>query len=472
MEAKEKKQTTFADACRWVRNVMESRWRAADDGEKSRLLEREKRAIMGYEEEIASYKDMIREILKDAGLGAIDVPDWYRSAEDGIFAELYGLAGLSPWVYDETEAYRRSSSAKLIGERLYCLIDGVSVLQPQRISRERREQLRRALLLSAPLERTEKGFHEIYLHNGIRLTIYAGERTKEEQDVMVFRKYLLQELSFRQLAGLGTIPEEAIPLFHSMIRIGFNVLIGGPVRSGKTTFLQVWQREEDPKLEGLAISTDPETPWHVLMPDAPIMQLVADGEAELAGLTKSLLRGDNDYVLLEEMRDAAAYRLLLEITAIGTRRCKCTVHTQDPAGLPYRIASAIRGRYGGDEQNMLQQIFQNFHYVFVFAQEESNRARKKLYSISEYCYEPESGKACVHTICRYDAVRDRWNWNAHLGKDKKEIGTLWPEEVRKMKKLLAELAQRNPLMEKTTIYPRYFEPNRKDSAPERGRTDG
>ena len=124
MEAKEKKQTTFADACRWVRNVMESRWRAADDGEKSRLLEREKRAIMGYEEEIASYKDMIREILKDAGLGAIDVPDWYCSAEDGIFAELYGLAGLSPWVYDETEAYRRSSSAKLIGNRLYCLIVG------------------------------------------------------------------------------------------------------------------------------------------------------------------------------------------------------------------------------------------------------------------------------------------------------------------------------------------------------------
>ena len=288
---------------------------------------------------------------------------------------------------------------------------------------------------------------------------------------MVFRKYLLQELSFEQLADLGTIPAEAIPLFRSMIRIGFNILIGGPVRSGKTTFLQVWQKEEDPGLEGLAISTDPETPWHILMPDAPVMQLVADGEAELAGLTKSLLRGDNDYVLLEEMRDAAAYRLLLEITAIGTRRCKCTVHTQDPVGLPYRIASAIRGRYGGDEQNMILQIFQNFHYIFVFAQDESNRAQKKLHSISEYCYEPESGKACVHTICRYDAVQDRWNWNAHLGKDKKEIGKLRTEEVQKMEHLLKELEQRNPLMEKTTIYPRYFEPNRKDSAPER-RTNG
>jgi len=119
---------------------------------------------------------------------------------------------------------------------------------------------------------------------------------------------------------------------------------------------------------------------------------------------------------------------------------------------------------------MILQIFQNFHYIFLFAQEESNRARKKLVSISEYSYEPESGKACVHTICRYDAVLDRWNWNAHLGKDKKEIGKLRTEEVQKMEHLLKELEQRNPLMEKTTIYPRYFEPNRKESAPER-RTD-
>ena len=470
MAEKTEKETAFQDACRYVQSIMEKRWRAADDAEKALILEREKRAIMGYEEEIAGYKAVISRILEDAELANIAVPDWYRSAEDGIFAELYGLAGLSPWVYDETEAYRRSSSAKLIGERLYCLIDGVSVLQPQKISRQRREQLRRALLLSAPLERVEKGFHELYLQNGIRLTIYAGERTKPDQDVMVFRKYLLQELSFHRLAELGTIPTEAIPLFRSMIRIGFNILIGGPVRSGKTTFLQIWQKEEDPRLEGLAVSTDPETPWHVLMPSAPIMQIVADGEQELELLTKSLLRGDNDYALLEEMRDAAAYRLALEITSIGTQRCKCTVHTQDPVGLPYRMAASLHSKYGSDEQNTILQIFKNFHYIFIFAQDEQDRSRKKLRSISEYCYEAKSGRVCVHKLCQYDAERGCWNWNAHFGDDKKETGLLWPEEVQRMKSVLKELAQRNPLMEKTTIYPRYFEANRREHAPERGKT--
>ena len=151
---------TFEEACALVQAVMEGRWRAADDETKAQLLEREKRAIMGYEEEIGSYQENIRAILTEADAVDVSFPSWYRSAAEGVFAELYGLAGLTPWVYDATPAYRASSSAKLIGDRLYCLIDGKSTLQPQRISAERRAQLRRALLLAAPQERIEKGPHQ------------------------------------------------------------------------------------------------------------------------------------------------------------------------------------------------------------------------------------------------------------------------------------------------------------------------
>ncbi len=45
----------------------------------------------------------------------------------------------------------------------------------------------------------------------------------------------------------------------------------------KTTFMQIWQRNEDPTLEGLAIATDGDALAHRIMPEAPIMQLVADG---------------------------------------------------------------------------------------------------------------------------------------------------------------------------------------------------
>ncbi|MBR5229750.1 MAG: Flp pilus assembly complex ATPase component TadA, partial [Firmicutes bacterium] len=418
----------------------------------------EKRAIMGFEEDVNWYKEKIGQIIEEGFMNHVLPPGWYNSLKDGVFYELYGLAGLAPWAYDEREEYRKSSSAKLIGDRLYCLIDGRSQLQPQRIGAARREQLKRALLLATPRERLEKGFHEVYLKNGIRITIYSGQRTKEGQDVMVFRKYILQDLSFKELVKLETIPEEAVPLFLKMIKIGFNVIFAGPVRSGKTSFMQVWQRHEDPALEGLAISTDPETPWHSIMPDAPLMQLVADGD-DLENITKSLLRGDNDYIILEEMRDGQAYNIALEITSAGTRRCKATIHTDDPVGLPFKMASKIRTRYGGDMQGIILQIFRNFNYIFEFYSLEDDRGRKKLKAIWAYDFDEEKACPVVWPICRYEPDLGVWTWKSHLGEAKKQMGGLRPEDLQEMEEIMKELENRNPMIKGEPVYPRYYRPD-------------
>lgn len=447
---------SFEELCERVRTFMEQEWRLFDDFEKQERLAREKAAILGDEKEMDFYKKRITEIIAAQGLTA-ELPPWYENLTEAVFAELYGLAGLSPWVYDKTEEYKNSSSAKLIGDRLYCLIDGKSVLQPQRIGRERRQQLRRAFLMSSPRERMEKGFHELYLSNGIRVTIYAGERTKADQEIMVFRKYLLKELSFPMMAELGTIPCDAVKLFETMVKIGFNVLFAGTVRSGKTTFLQTWQSYESPELEGLAISTDPETPWEQIMPQAPLMQLVADGE-ELESITKSLLRGDNDYVILEEMRDAQSYRLSMELASIGEGRCKATVHTGDVTNLPYKIASKIRDTYGGDEQGLISQVFRSFDYVFEFCQTQENRAEKKLKSISELCYDAECDEVSIHKICTYQEEHRTWSWNYHMGCDKEDKLSHSHREAEIMRTELKTLSERYPMAGKNVIYPRYYHP--------------
>ncbi|MBR6225410.1 MAG: hypothetical protein IKR02_06775, partial [Firmicutes bacterium] len=228
---------TFEMACETVLDTLEADWRSASDQERMGRLEKEKKVILGFVEEMNEYKAKISRIVEEKGLSDVPCPEWYRNISEGIFHELYGLAGLAPWAYDETEEYARSSSAKLIGDRLFCLIDGVSVLQPQRIDTERREQLKRTFLMSAPKERLEQGFHEVYLRNGIRITIYSGERTKPDQDIMVFRKYLLDRLTFEELEDLGTIPRGSAELMKLFVYTGMNVLFAGPVRSGKTTFL-------------------------------------------------------------------------------------------------------------------------------------------------------------------------------------------------------------------------------------------
>ncbi|WP_425757197.1 ATPase, T2SS/T4P/T4SS family [Ihubacter sp. rT4E-8] len=445
----------FQRVCRIVASEFDKEWNETDDAAKNRKLEKEKKAIMGAEEEMTYYKERIREILLERKLSEEWHPPWYPNLFEGIFAELYGLAGLAPWAYDMDEKYQFSSSAKLIGDRLYCLIDGKSQLQPQRIDKRRREQLKRTLLLATPYERLEYGFHEVYLHNGIRITIYSGDRTKEDQDIMVFRKYIFQNLTFQHLAKKGTIPVEAIPLFLKMIDIGFNVLFTGQVRSGKTTFLQIWQRYEDSTLEGLAIATDPETPWHKIMPEAPIMQLVADGE-KLSSITKSLLRGDNDYILLEEMRDAAAFRLALDITSTGTVRSKATVHDQDGINVPYKMASKIREVYGGDSKALIAQVYKNFDYAIELTQMPEDKSRKIMKGIVEYSYDSSLDQVMARRVCVYDFAAGKWLWNEEGGGCKCKKYPEQRDKILEMSTMLMALSQNGKLETDRVVYPSYY----------------
>ena len=261
----------FEAICSLVEKKLEIDWNNTDDASKQLKLEREKSAIIGYEKDVLFYKEKIREILRQSKLEDADFPSYYQDIIEAVFAELYGLAGISPWAYNTDEKYKSSSSAKIIGDRIYFLIDGRLQLMPQKINKERLLKLKRALLLATPSERLSDAYHEVYLRNGIRISIYSGDVVKPNQDIIVFRKYVMPELSFEVLSERNTFPKEAIRIFELMRKVGFNVIFTGQVRSGKTTFLQTWQRGENRNLEGLAISTDPETPWHDIMPDTALM---------------------------------------------------------------------------------------------------------------------------------------------------------------------------------------------------------
>ena len=46
-----------------------------------------------------------------------------------------------------------------------------------------------------------------------------------------------------------------------------------------------------------------------------------------------------------------------------------------------------------------------------------------------------------------------------MGEDKKKIAGLLPEQMKEMEDIMEELERRNPITEKTVIYPRYYRPN-------------
>ncbi len=299
-----------------------------------------KRAIIGYDKEVKYFKDKISEYLKENNIKMSWHPRWYSDIVEAVFQENWGLAGLSEWVQGDKESLRGSSSAKIIGDRIYFLINGELELQPQKINEIRRRQLRKALLLKTPRKRLHDDYHEVYMLNGTRITIYGEGKTKETQDTIVFRKFFVKGLYIRKQVALGSIPKESVPLFKAMIRSGYNVAFTGAVRTAKTTFLTTWQSYENPKLEGVSVETDPEIPFHEIMPEAPILQLVADGE-ELEKIVKSIMRSDADYIILGEARDGVALNIAVKIANKGTRRVKMTFHCSDTMDFCYDVADEI-----------------------------------------------------------------------------------------------------------------------------------
>ncbi len=380
------------------------------------MLEIQKKAIIGCEKEKRFFLERIELLLSERDALGTPFPSWYADLTDAVYQENWGLAGVAQWFSEE---YKGSSSAKIIGERIYFMEKGRMVLKEQTISESRKLQLIRAFLLLTPGKRFDKDYYEMYLLDGTRVTVYTEPMAKTGQSSLVFRRYLIPSLSFEEQARRKTVPKSAVPLLKAMARVGYNVVFMGAVRTAKTTFLATWQAMEDETLEGVLVETDPEIPMHEILPKAPIIQLLADGE-ELRNISKNLLRSDADYFILAEARDGIALDTAVKLACKGTKRMKMTYHSRDPKRFPLEAATEIVKTSGGDLPLTMQMVTRAFDYLFHFVQL-SDKSQKRLKGIYQmYC--DETGTSHVEQICCYDPESESWIFRDIIAGDKREYG--------------------------------------------------
>lgn len=417
-------------------------------------LSRQKNAILGFSEEVSYYKDKVKDIINKEGFTNSWYPSWYISIEDAIYNEILGFGGLAEWFEGRSTELANSSSAKSIGDRIYFMINGELVLQPQKMTKERRKQLRRALLLANPEKRENEIYHEVKLQNETRVTIYNEGLAKKDQDCIVYRKPFVQNYTFEEQAERHTIPFEAIPLLKSAVKIGFNVAFIGAVRTAKSTFLATWQSYENRKLEGAMVETEDEIPLHKIMEDAPIMQFVVK-DSDLQFLIKKLMRSDADYIIMAEARDGHELNTASKLANKGTRREKITYHIIDPLDFCYDVASEIVTSYGGDLGMQIIKVAKSFHYLFHFIQL-ADRSKKRLKAIWEIRYDLKKRQITMHQICKYDYENDDWTWAFDLGEDKRDIGHEEnPEALKDFERELRALALKYPMEGENTYIPSY-----------------
>lgn len=393
--------TAFSEVLGNIENRFRKEWEESDSREN--LLNLQKKAIMGCKREKEYFLAKIRSYFKEQEIGYIDYPDWYSSPEEAVYHELWGLAGMAEWFSD---AWMESSSAKIIGDRIFFMKGGRMVKMPQSIGKERRNQLIRALLLNSPHEKTGEDYYEVYMVDGTRVTAFRNGVVKDGEDIIIFRRYVVQCYTFEEQAMRGTIDPYAIESFEEMVRRGVSVAFVGEIRSGKTTFLSTWQSYEDPGLEGVLVETDPEIPIRRLMPDAPIVQILADGE-KMENIVKSLMRSDAQYFCFGEARDAVALNTALRISERGGKRMKMTFHITNPFDFPFDVANEIVMKYGGSVADHALRAASAFEFIFHFGSGK-NPAEKRLLGIYEMDADKAKRRIEIRCRCLYDEERESW----------------------------------------------------------------
>jgi pilus assembly protein CpaF len=413
------------------------------------FLERQKKAIIGVQNEVNYFKDEIKNYLFKNNLLNADFPKYYGNIIDAVFHHNWGLAGIAPW-----KNLPHSPSAKIVGGRIYYLINGKMELQEQRMSKDRFEQLKKALLLNTPATKSNLPYYELYMSDGERITIYTGDFTKTGQDIMIFRKYLVEQYSFEELANRTTIPHESVPMFKALAQVGFNVLFAGAVGTGKTTFMATWQSMEDQDLEGVAVETDPEIPFHQILPRAPIMQLIADGDS-LIKIVKNLMRSDADYLVMAEARDGYALNLAVEMANKGTRRSKSTVHLTNIEDICFDIAQKIINDVGGNLDYTIIKVAKSFHYVIDLIKL-PNKNIKKVNGIYEVRYDNKSYEISVRQIMKYNIDKDDWSFFYDVDPAKEDIALQENYEAyQEFKSELKKLAEMSEIQEERVFIPFY-----------------
>lgn len=384
--------------------------------EKSNILIKE--SLRGTESAVCEFKELIEKYLKNNNRENVEYPEYYTDLVDAVYHENWGMAGMAEWFTDKHEG---SSSAKIVGNRIYFLIDGTITLMPQKIDSVRKNQLIAKLLSIKPDERRDKDTHEIYLIDGTRVTIYNDSLVKEV--TIVFRKYIVKNYTLEELARLGTFPNDSVKFLSAMVKLKYNISLNGPVGTGKTTALATWQAKEDVTSEGVMVETDPEIPLHKIMPEAPIIQFVADTKEKLEEVVKKILRSDCDYIIMAEARDGIALNTLVRVANKGNRQCKSTFHNRKGENYVIDAASEIISVYGGELWITAERVAEAINYVFQFVKLQDKR-QKRLEGIYELRVDKENGDIYTTQICKYNYSSNTWSWKYHISDTQRMDGII------------------------------------------------
>jgi len=322
------------------------------------LIDLSLRALLGEREAVLFALNEIEKFLRENPYSGI-LPAAYQCLDvtGALFQEWIGYGPVWAWFTDR--AWANSAKLQIVGDQCFVSVSGEYMPYPHRFaSLERVEQFRRTLIRHDPKVRLDaqnpsaelKIDDPLWPGRFLRVAVWVPPRVWDGFTTITFRRQIVENMSLEDQAGTGLIPHEAVPMLRALALTFPNLVISGPVESGKTTFANTLVGEllanADTALGVVMVEKHPESTLPFTVKGHRFIPIRAQ-EKELMDIGIQSLRHDPDVVFMTEMR-WREWMFFNYAGEKGYRGLIGTYHTKEAEDIPYQGAFAVYAEAGGN----------------------------------------------------------------------------------------------------------------------------
>lgn len=400
----------------------------------SEFLERQHKAVIGDEKEMAYFISKINEILMRHNITSKDYPPFYLTLAEAVFHEVWGISLLYKW-----EKYPESEAAVIRGQELWIDINGQFVRQDERFSSsEDVERIKRTFTMrnKDAIINEQTPELEVEKENGDRVTMIQKPRSRD--NYIMFRRFIVKDISLEEQSRLGTIPKEDIEIYQALSRTMCNTIFAGRVRSAKSTFMKSMLRERDHNYVIAVIEKHYELALTKQMPDRLCFEIQAK-EGDLHKAIPRLLRMEHDFIVIGEIRSVETEGYL-QACERGERGAYSTYHLTDVDQSVPQITRHLLDEFPNRSfDNEVARVAQNID-VIVTMGTDRDRRKKRVMRVSEIIWNEDSKTYSVNNLIKYSKVTNQYYYSSKISKEL--IFKMAEENLDETKKLFKLLEKR------------------------------
>lgn len=402
---------TFRDVVNLVKNHFHQKIQNGNltDQELNERQRIEHAATLGDPKAATMLIEEIESLLREKKLTNVQYPNIFRSLSHAVFEHIFRFKEFYKWTL-----YPESPSAKIVGKEIWFKINGTFVKQEEEFeSIEETYQIIRLLQQTNPnLKINEKKPQaEFDLMDGTRVTMTIPPRTLVP--TIVFRRFIVKKFSFEEQANKNTIAKEDVPLFQCLAKVPLNIVIAGPVESGKSTMLKTFFAERPKELVAILIEEHPESYLKRDFPDRLTHEFFVR-DSNIAQVIRTSLRFDHDYVIWQEVRGIEA-DAAIDGANRGATGLLMTYHVTEEEKIAEQLAQHIVDAYPNRKYvNEVRRVAQTLHLGVTMKNLKDNT--KKVISVFEFCYDYEKDEAWINFLLKYNLITKKWEYNNNVSR--------------------------------------------------------